>query len=126
MRTIVNYAVSHARLTIAILIFLLGAGALSYISIPKESNPDVTIPIIYVNVTMAGISPDDAERLIVRPLETALKSINNLKEMKASGFEGGGNVVLEFEAGFNPDVALQDVQVVAIEEDVSLGHMRAV
>lgn len=110
MRTIVNYAVSHARLTIAILIFLLGAGALSYLSIPKESNPDVTIPIIYVNVTMAGISPDDAERLIVRPLETALKSVNNLKEMKASGFEGGGNVVLEFEAGFNPDVALQDVR----------------
>jgi multidrug efflux pump len=59
---------------------------------------------------MAGISPDDAERLIVRPLETALKSINNLKEMKATGFEGGGNVVLEFEAGFNPDVALQDVR----------------
>ena len=70
MRTIVNYAVSHARLTIAILIFLLGAGALSYLSIPKESNPDITVPIIYVNVTMAGISPDDAERLIVRPLES--------------------------------------------------------
>ena len=110
MRTIVNYAVSHARLTIAVLIFLLAAGALSYISIPKESYPDITVPVIYVNVTMAGISPDDAERLIVRPLETSLKSLNNLKEMKATGFEGGGNVVLEFEAGFNPDVALQDVR----------------
>ena len=49
--------------------------------------------------TMAGISPDDAERLLVRPLETALKSIGNLKEMKSAGFEGGGYVLLEFEAG---------------------------
>src|SRR5690606_41006310 len=110
MRTIVNYAVSHARLTIAILIFLLVAGAASYVSIPKEANPDVAIPIVYVNVTMAGISPEDAERLLVRPLETALKTINNLKEMKSAGFEGGGYVLLEFEAGFDPDVALQDVR----------------
>ncbi len=110
MRTIVNYAVSHARLTIAILIFLLVAGAASYVSIPKEANPDVAIPIVYVNVTMAGISPEDAERLLVRPLETALKTINNLKEMTAAGFEGGGYVLLEFEAGFDPDVAIQDVR----------------
>jgi peptide/nickel transport system ATP-binding protein len=59
---------------------------------------------------MAGISPDDAERLLVRPLETALKSMASLKEMKSAGFEGGGYVLLEFEAGFDPDVALQDVR----------------
>jgi len=110
MRTIVNYAVSHARLTLAILAFLLIAGMVSYTTIPKEANPDVAIPIVYVNVTMAGISPEDAERLLVRPLETALKSINNLKEMKSAGFEGGGYVLLEFEAGFDPDIALQDVR----------------
>jgi multidrug efflux pump len=110
MRRIVDFAVSHARLTLAILVFLLAAGALSYTTIPKEANPDITVPIIYVNVTMRGISPDDAERLLVRPLETALKSIGSLKQMSAAGFEGGGYVLLEFEAGFDPDVALQDVR----------------
>jgi len=110
MRRIVDYAISHARLTLAILAFLLFAGVVSYSTIPKEANPDITVPIVYVNVTMAGISPDDAERLLVRPLETALKSIGNLKEMKSAGFEGGGYVLLEFEAGFDPDVALQDVR----------------
>ena len=110
MRRIVDYAISHARLTLAILAFLLFAGVVAYSSIPKEANPDITVPIIYVNVTMAGISPDDAERLLVRPLETALKSIGNLKEMRSAGFEGGGYVLLEFEAGFNADVALQDVR----------------
>jgi multidrug efflux pump len=110
MRRIVDIAISHARLTLAVLIFLLAAGALAYVNVPKESNPDVTIPIIYVQLSSRGISPEDAERLLVRPMETTLKTVSNVKEMRAAGFEGGGYVLLEFEAGFNSDIALQDVR----------------
>ncbi len=110
MRRIVDYAISHSRLTLAILGFLILAGLVSYSTIPKEANPDVTIPIIYVQLAQSGISPEDAERLLVRPMETALKSVSNVKEMRAAAFEGGGYVLLEFEAGFNSDVALQDVR----------------
>lgn len=106
----VDYAISHARLTIATLFFLLVAGFAAYVAIPKEAEPDVAIPIIYVNVTQRGISPEDAERLILRPLETQLKSVENVKEMRSAGFEGGGFVLLEFEAGFDSDVALADVR----------------
>ena len=95
----VDYAISHARLTLATLLFLLVAGFSAYMAIPKEAEPDVTIPIIYVNVTQRGISPEDAERLILRPLETQLKSVENVKEMRSAAFEGGGYVLLEFEAG---------------------------
>jgi multidrug efflux pump len=110
IRRIVDAAIGHARLTIAVLVFLLVAGASAYINIPKEASPDVTIPIIYVSMSQRGISPEDAERLLVRPMETALKAIGNIKQMRAAGFEGGGFVLLEFEAGFNPDVALADVR----------------
>ena len=110
MGSMVDYAISHARLTIATLIFLLLAGFSAYLAIPKEAEPDVAIPIIYVNVTQRGISPEDAERLILRPLETQLKTVENVKEMRAAAFEGGGYVLLEFEAGFDSDVALADVR----------------
>ena len=106
----VDYAISHARLTLAILVFLLIAGFSAYVTIPKEADPDVRIPIIYVNVTQRGISPEDAERLILRPLETQLKSVSNIKEMRAQAFEGGGYVLVEFEAGFNSATALADVR----------------
>ncbi|MBS7704623.1 efflux RND transporter permease subunit [Chelatococcus asaccharovorans] len=106
----VDYAISHARLTLSILVFLLLAGWSAYVSIPKESEPDVRVPIIYVNVTQRGISPEDSERLILRPLETQLKSVSNVKEMRAAAYEGGGYVLVEFEAGFNSDVALADVR----------------
>jgi multidrug efflux pump len=110
MRRIVDFAIDHARLTLALLAFLLVAGALAYVNIPKEANPDITVPIVYVQLSQRGISPEDAERLLVRPMEITLKSITDVKEMRAAGFEGGGFVLLEFEAGFDPEVALQDVR----------------
>ena len=110
MRRIVDIAVSHARLTIAILIFLLAAGAFAYTRIPKESTPDVQIPYIYVQLSERGISPEDSERLLLQPMETALKTVTSVKTMRSAAFEGGGYVLLEFDAGFNSDVALQDVR----------------
>ncbi|MCP4385887.1 MAG: efflux RND transporter permease subunit [Hyphomicrobiales bacterium] len=110
MRTIVDYAIDHARLTIAILLFLLVAGASAYINIPKEAEPDITVPIIYVQLSQSGISPEDSERLLIRPMESTLKDVSNVKEMTAAAFEGGGYVLLEFEAGFDSDIALQDIR----------------
>jgi multidrug efflux pump len=106
----IDYAISHARLTIALLIFLLVAGFVAYRTIPKEAEPDVKVPIIYVQLTQRGISPEDSERLLLKPVETQLKSVGNVKEMRSTAYEGGGYVLLEFEAGFNSDAALADVR----------------
>src|SRR5262245_25785101 len=106
----IDYAISHARLTIATLIFLLAAGFVAYKTIPKEAEPDIKIPIIYVQLTQRGISPEDSERLLLRPVETQLKSIGNVKEMRSTAFEGGGYVLIEFEAGFDSKAALADVR----------------
>jgi multidrug efflux pump len=110
MSKVIDYAIGHARLTIATLAFLLIAGFVAYQTIPKEAEPDVRIPIIYTLLTQRGISPEDAERLLLRPVETQLKSVPNVKEMRATAFEGGGYVLLEFEAGFDSKAALADVR----------------
>jgi multidrug efflux pump subunit AcrB len=80
------------------------------VKIPKESDPDINIPIINVRVTLEGVSPEDAERLLLRPLEVELRSIEGKKEMRSNAYQGGANVVLEFEAGFNVEKALRDVR----------------
>lgn len=110
MSRFIDYAISHARLTVATLVFLLIAGLLAYVTIPKEAEPDVRIPIIYVQLSQRGISPEDSERLLLRPVETQLKSVGNVKEMRSTAFEGGGFVLLEFEAGFDSKAALADVR----------------
>ncbi len=86
------------------------AGLWSHITIPKESSPDVNIPIMYVLMTHQGISPEDAERMLIRPMERELRSIEGVKEMRATAYEGGANIILEFDAGFDADKALSDVR----------------
>lgn len=110
MKNPVDYAISHSRLTLALLLFLLVAGLMAYFTIPKEAEPDVKVPIVYVQLSQRGISPEDSERLLLRPMETQLKSVANVKEMRSTAYEGGGFVLLEFEAGFDSAKAVQDVR----------------
>ena len=110
MTALIDHAVGRSRTVLAILVFILIAGSFAYRDIPKESQPDISIPIIYVTVSHDGISPEDAERLIIRPLEQEMRGIEGIKEMRSTGYEGGANVLLEFEAGFDADTALQDVR----------------
>jgi multidrug efflux pump len=107
---IVETAIKNARLTLSVLVFLLVTGALAYNSIPKEAEPDIQIPIIYVSMHLDGISPEDSERLLLRPMETALKSIQGVKKMTATAYQGGGNVLMEFQAGADLAKAKTDVK----------------
>ncbi|WP_455203903.1 efflux RND transporter permease subunit [Kaarinaea lacus] len=107
---IIETAVNRSRTVIAVLVLLFISGTVTYITIPKEAEPDVDIPFIFISTFLQGISPEDAERLIVRPLEEELRSIEGIKEMTANAYEGGGNVILEFTAGFDADLAVQNVR----------------
>jgi multidrug efflux pump len=110
MSSLIDLAIKNARLTISVLLFLLLAGSLAYQSIPKEAEPDIQIPIIYVSLGFNGISPEDSERLLLRPMESQLKNIKGIKEMRSSAYQGGGFVLVEFQAGANLSDALEDVR----------------
>jgi multidrug efflux pump len=110
MITLIKAAFSRGRTTIATLILILIAGVGAYNTIPKESDPDITIPIVYVSMHHEGISPEDAEKLLVKPMERELRSIEGIKELKANAFNNGANVVMEFIAGYDIDKALDDVR----------------
>lgn len=110
MNALIAAAFARPRTVVLGLVAILIAGIVAYGDIPKESSPDITIPTIYVSMTHRGISPEDAERLLVKPMEQELRSIEGLKEMRATASEGHASVILEFEAGFDPDRAIDDVR----------------
>lgn len=110
MKALIEAALSRSRTVISLLVFLLIAGVSTFISIPKEAEPDIEIPVIYVSMAHDGISPQDAERLLIRPMEQALQSLEGLKEMTATAAEGHGSVVLEFEVGVPLSEAMADVR----------------
>ena len=110
MLTIIEAALTRTRSVLMVFVLLLISGAVTYANISKESNPDITIPMIYVSMVHDGISPEDAERMLVRPMEKELKSIAGIKEMSANASEGHASITLEFIAGLDPKEALADVR----------------
>lgn len=110
MNGLISSAFGRARVVMLMLMFILTVGTLGYIAIPKESSPEIPIPTIYVITTLEGISPDDSERLLVEPLESELASIEGLKEISGSAAEGYASVTLEFDPGFDAEVALGKVR----------------
>ena len=107
---VIETAMKRSRTVLLSLLTILVVGLLTYVGVPKEAEPDIAIPFIYVSIEHDGISPEDAERLLVRPLEQELRTIEGIKEMSASAYEGGANVTLEFDAGVATDLALQEVR----------------
>nr|WP_299242633.1 efflux RND transporter permease subunit [uncultured Halomonas sp.] len=110
MRTLIHAALDRSRTTLLLLLFLVLAGLMAYQAIPKEANPDVAIPMIYVSLVLEGVSPEDGERLLVRPMEQELRTIEGVKKMTSQSSESISSITLEFDAGFDSRQALADVR----------------
>ncbi|WBU56696.1 efflux RND transporter permease subunit [Paracoccus sediminicola] len=113
MNGIIDAAFSRSRVMIMTLVMILCVGAVAYVSIPKEANPEVPLPLVYVSTTLEGISPTDAERLLIEPMETEFGAIEGLQKMSSEAAEGFASVQLEFTAGGDIDEALDKVREAA-------------
>ncbi|MBT4910630.1 MAG: efflux RND transporter permease subunit [Alphaproteobacteria bacterium] len=110
MINIIDYIMAARRTVVFLMGIVISIGLLTYINIAKDAEPDIDIPLIYIGVAHQGISPEDAERLIVKPLENQLKTIEGLEDMMATAVNGFGSVMLEFDIKFDKDKALGDVR----------------
>ncbi|HEY0107314.1 MAG TPA: efflux RND transporter permease subunit [Rhizomicrobium sp.] len=110
MTRIVEWAVNNTRVVIALIVVVIVAGIVAFAEIPKEAQPDIPIPVLMVQVTYPGISPEDSERLLVKPLETSLRSVEGLKTLTARAYSGVAVLILEFDVNFNKQKALEDVR----------------
>ena len=110
MNSIINAAFSRTGAVLVGLLLLFVAGVSSYHYIPKEAKPDIDIPVAYVSIGYEGISPEDAERLLIKPLEKHLRSVEGLDRMSSVAAEGYGSVSLEFAAGEDIDQAIVNVR----------------
>ena len=96
MNGLIDGAIGRARMVLAILVCAIIAGTATYIGLPKEADPDIPIPFVGITVPLAGVTPEDAERLLVRPIEQEIQSLEGLKTYRGFGAEGAGQLILEF------------------------------
>ncbi len=105
-----NAAISR-RSTVFFLMFVIFiVGLFSYVTLPRESNPDITIPIILVQTNYEGAASEDVENLITIPLERKLKSLKDVKEIRSVSAEGASMVTVEYMPDVDIDDAMQKVR----------------
>jgi len=110
MNKIIRAAVDYNRATLSALFVIFVLGIVSYSFITKEQNPDIPIPWFQVFMVHEGISPEDAERLLIKPMEVQLRSISGVKQMISVANEGQAYVWLEFYADQDHEKALDDIR----------------
>lgn len=106
---IVGFAIHNWRMTLSIMFFAVIGGLLAMGRLSLDAEPDVPVPFVNVRVVLPGISPEDAERLLIRPMETELKSIEGLKEINGIASTNVAYVNLEFDINVDKDVAIAEV-----------------
>jgi len=110
MTGIVDWAATHARMVLAFVFFTLLAGGLSYVNLPKEGEPDIEIPALFISVPFPGISAEDSETLLIKPMEAEFSDLDDLKKMTATAAENYAGIALEFEFGWDKTATLANVR----------------
>lgn len=99
-----NVAIDRRSTVFALMLIILIVGIFSYISLPRESTPDITIPVILVVTPYEGVSSSDIESLITHPIERKLKGLKDVEEIRSVSAEGSSMITIEF----NPDVDIDN------------------
>lgn len=107
---LVNWAADRARMVLAFIAISLLVGGFAYVSLPKEGEPDIEIPALFISVPFPGISAEDSETLLVKVMETELADLDGLDKMSATAAEGYAGVALEFDFGWDKTAVMADVR----------------
>src|SRR5690606_22022784 len=98
------------RVVLTVMAVVLVAGTSAYLSMPKESFPAIDVPYLYVSINQTGVSPRDAENLLVKPAEEELANLPGLQNISSTSTTGHASVILEFDINTDKDKELQDTR----------------
>lgn len=118
--TWLNFFVSNFRVVLLLIVLICGVGLYSFSVLPRESNPEVKIPIAVVSTAFIGASPSDVEELVSKKIETEIAGLKGLKKVTSRSFNSFSSVVVEFEAGEDLDDAIRRLKdkVSSVKQDL--------
>ncbi len=99
-----NAAISHRSTVFTLMLIAVVMGVYSYVTLPRESTPDITVPYVLVNTMYEGVAPEDVETLITLPIERKLKGLKDVEEVRSVSAEGSSMITIEF----TPDVDIDN------------------
>lgn len=110
MYRFIQFALSHVRTAMATLLLIFLSGGYILLNIPRESFPEIDIPVVAVTVSYQGVSPSDSEKLLLKPLQKQLKSINGIDIMRGYALEGMAQIVIEIDVDAHKAEVVNDIK----------------
>ncbi|MFM7105820.1 MAG: efflux RND transporter permease subunit, partial [Flavobacteriales bacterium] len=105
-----NWALNNGKVVMVLTTIIFFWGIYTYITVPKESFPEIVIPTIYVGTTYPGNSPEDIEKLVTRPLEKEINTITDIDKLTSTSVQGYSSINIEFDFNITPEDALRKVK----------------
>ncbi len=107
---IVDFSIKRRVTVSMVLVVVIILGFIAYTKLGLDMFPDLELPYISVVTAYSGVSSEDIEQNITRPLEQWVATVSNVKEVKSISQEGMSIIMVEFESDTNLDFAAQDVR----------------
>lgn len=97
-KTWLYFFVKNFRVVILLILIISGWGLYSFLSLPRESNPEVKIPIAIVSTFYPGAAPADVEEFVTKKIEAELSGLKGLKKITSSSLNSVSSIQVEFDA----------------------------
>ncbi|MEM7671253.1 MAG: efflux RND transporter permease subunit [Pseudomonadota bacterium] len=113
MDILTRFGLLKNRLTVLVMLFVIGLGAMSYVSIPKRENPEITIRTAVVQARFDGMSPVRIEQLIAVPIERKIREIGDVENIETIITNGQALIYVELfdtVSGIDIDAAWEDLR----------------
>lgn len=106
-----RFAINRPVVTALVFVALALFGTISYFELGRSQNPPgVEFPLVLISAGYPGASPQDMERLVIKPIEDQMDGIQHLDQITATAQEGTATVAVQFQIGTDLDLAAVDVQ----------------
>ncbi|MEM9706479.1 MAG: efflux RND transporter permease subunit [Pseudomonadota bacterium] len=110
MNGLIDAAFARTRVILTALVVLFFTGLGAFNAIPREAEPDIAAPFVVASIPLPGISPEDAERLLIRPSELEVQTIEGLSELNTLAYDGAAQIIAEFETNVDMETALLNMR----------------
>jgi len=109
-RNLSAWSIRNPVIPLVLFTALLFAGLVSFNNMDITNNPDIEFPAVTVTISQPGAAPSEIENQITQQVESAVRSINGVKQISSTASEGSSRTFVEFELGIDPNVVTSEVK----------------
>ncbi len=119
-KSVLNFFVTNFRVVVLMIMVLTAIGIYSFTSLPRESNPEVKIPIAVIITTYPGASPADMEELVTKKIETSIAGLKNINKITSRSANSLSSITVEYDAKADLDDSLRKLrdQINTVKKDL--------